>query len=265
MSVKIITWNGLPSTVVPGLVIGQVRRSLIGKPRGTRLEIPGRPGFHHFSQPPGSRKLVAECFIEGSSFQNRRDAFEDLADWLDVEFEAPLIVSDTPGIFYRAVIEDSGDSDEWREFGTFELVWEVQPYSFDNSTTVETWDSGIDTLHEWESGLKAMVYPIIEVRPTNGTLTSFTLETNGSPLNFVGNVVSGATVTINSLAAVVLSGVNTDIELTGAYDPTALIMSGISGTFPELIPGENSVRFLRLGGTATNISIKVTYRKTYRK
>jgi predicted phage tail component-like protein len=238
---------------------------MIGRPRGPKVVIPGRAGFIHFDQPPGSRTITAECFIEGATPQERRDRFELLADWLDVQLQSPLILSDTADVFYLGVVEDSDEAQEWRDYGTFELIWEVQPYSYGLTPTEETWSSGVSETHNWDPEVKALVYPVIEITPTNGTLTSFDLVTNDDTLLYVGNVSNGATITINSIGAVVLAGVSNDVELTGAYDHNDLSMAGVAGQFPVLIPGTNSVQFIKGGGTATAITITVSYRKTYRK
>lgn len=263
---KTITWNGISSESVPGLTIGPVKRSLIGTPRGPKLVIPGRAGFIHFDQPPGSRKITVQAFIEGDNSQDRRDRFELLADWLDVQLESRLIISDTSDVFYLGTIEDSGDAEEWRQVGTFELVWEVQPYSYDLNPTIELWTSGVNTTHDWDPDLRTLVNPVIEVKPTNGTLVGFDLLVNGDVISYGGTVSSGSIITINSIAAVVLEGASGDTELTGAFNPVALSMASVSGQFPALLPGvTNSVTFQKLGGTATTIDIKVIYRKTYRK
>jgi hypothetical protein len=42
-------------------------------------------------------------------------------------------------------------------------------------------------------------------------------------------------------------------------------MQGVSGYFPVPIPGLNGLIFNRTGGTATAVSIEITYRKKYRR
>lgn len=263
---KYILWNDNDSSNIEGLVIGQVRRSLIGAPRGPKLTIPGRAGFIHFPQPPGPRKIIATGFIEAPTFQQRRDRFEELADWLDVQLEARLVISDTPDVYYMGVIEESGDANEWRSTGTFELVWQVQPYAYALTTTEEAWVASIADDHLWDPDITTLVYPVIEIQPTNGTLTGFELTVNDQVFSYAGMIADDAIITINSIAAVALTGASGDTELTGAYDPNALSMSGVDGIFPELVPDTtNSIEFDAAGGTATNINITTTYRRAYRK
>lgn len=263
---KEITWNGISSDTIPELVIGTINRQLLGSFQGSAVNVPGRPGGWFFSQPRGFRKITAECFVEVDDMADRRDAVTAVADWLDVEEEGRLFISDEPGVFYLAHLTDPGDVTEWRQTGVFELTWQCQPYSFDIISTVETWTSGIDTDHTWNPALKVPTYPVIEIKPTNGTLTGFTLETNGDLLTYVGSLADDATLTINSIGVTVTAGVNTDTELTGAFNPAYLVMSGVSGEFPVLLPGvTNNVHFTKTGGTATAITITVTYRKSYRR
>jgi len=263
---KIITWNGTPSTSIPGLVIGPITRSIIGSPRGTELTVPGLPGFVSFPQPLGHRRISAECFIQADTFQERRDRFELLSDWLDVQRESKLEINDTPGTFYQAILGDSGEAEEWRNVGTFDLEWKTQPYAFENAPTVRSWTSGVDTTESFSPALKTLLRPVIEVKPTNGTLTAFTMVVNGQTITYDTLISDGNTVTINSIGSVVSTGVSTDVDLVGAFNPANVSMAGLNGIFPLLTPDPtNTVRFTKNSGTATAIDIKVTYRKMLRK
>lgn len=263
---KTIHWGGVASTTVPGLVVGKVTRSLLGSNRGTHRLVGGRKGSIFFGQPPGTRTVRAECFIESATFEDRRAALESLADWLDITTEAKLRISDEPGVYYKATLGSIPDPDEWREFSTFDLEWICQPYAFDTSTTLESWTSDTDDTHTWDPGLTVDVEPVIEVRPTDGTLTSFRVTTNNKQMTINHTVSSGTTITINGQAMNVTTGADTDTEVVGAYNPANLVVSPVSGRFPTLISGgNNSIRFQRLSGTATQISIKVIFRKQYRK
>lgn len=263
---KTIHWGGVASTTVPGLVIGQVTRSLLGTNRGTHRLVGGRRGSIFFGQPPGTRTIRAQCFIEAETFDGRRDTMELLADWLDITSEAKLRISDEPGIYYLATLGDIPDPDEWREFSTFDLEWVCQPYAFDVNTTLESWTSDTDDTHTWDPGLKVDVEPVIEVKPTNGTLTSFRVTTNDKAMRIDYSLSSGSTITVNGRAMNVTTGADTDTEVVGAYNPANLVVAPVSGKFPTLISGgNNSIRFQALSGTATQISIKVIFRKQYRK
>jgi len=263
---KTITWDTVASTTVPGLTIGKVTRTLLGDHRGSFIPVPGRAGDWYFRERRGRRKITVECFIEASTVTARRDAMEALADWLDVEAEAKLVISDEPTVYYMGVTQSFPDPDEWRDVATFELEWLVQPYSNDAATTTETWVADADHIHTWNPALKTFNYPVISIQPTNGTLLGFNLITNGETLSYVGSITSGQTVTINSIAPIVTLGVNLDTELTGAYDLSGVFMTGIRGAFPELIPsGNNTVTFVRTAGTATAITITVVFRRQYRR
>jgi predicted phage tail component-like protein len=263
---KTITWNGAPSTNVEGLVIGQVTRDLLGVARGSFLSVGGKEGFYHFEQARGAKKIVASMFIEVESWPTaRRAAVTDFANWLDVTGEAKLIISDEPDIYYQAVLTDIPSPSEWRDFvAPFEVGWTCQPYAYDLDVGQEAWVDDISHTHTWTPALLLPVYPVVEITPLNGTLTAFSLTTNGSLMTYTGSVSSGNTLSINSIAPIVVTGSSTDLELTGAYNPVLRSMAGVNGAFPILIPGSNSMVFLRTGGTATGFSISVTYRKKYR-
>jgi putative phage tail component, N-terminal domain len=260
-----VNWNGISSSTITGLVFENPKRSILGKPRGNFLTIPGRRGSWYFPEFRDRREITIPGFIEASTFSARRDAVTSLADWLDVDIQARLILGDDPTVYYEAVLTDPGEGMEWRDLAQFELVWEVQPYSLALVTTQIVLAGTNNYSTTFDPGLLTDVYPIIEIKPTNGTITSFDLTVNGDLLHWAGTILSGNTITINSGAAVVLNGVNTDLELLHAYDPAYLIMSAVTGVFPSLIPGTNSLQFMRLGGTATAVTITITYRKAYRK
>jgi len=263
---KTIIWGGNPSTDIAGLVIGKVSRPLIGQVRSQYIDVPGRDGSWYFGERRGRRKLVAECFIQADTIAQRRDVVEQVATWYDVEIEGSLFVSDEPTVFYNAAVLEAPELDEWREVGIFELSWSIGPYGWAIEPTDELFTADADHLHSWNPGVEVVTYPVIQVTPTNGTLTGFDLTVNGDTLEYVGNILSGNTLTINSIAAVVLSGPNSDTELTGAYNPLAVSMGGVSGKFPMLLPAmTNTARFERTGGTATSIDVIVSYRKRYRR
>jgi|SRR5690606_1893863 len=264
---KTITWNGVASTTISGLVIGQVTRSLVGEVQGTHVKIPGKPGSTYFPQSRGRRTISVDCFVEASTAAARRTAVDAVAAWLDVEVQAELYISDEAGVYYEAVLETSPDVDEWREFGVFTLVWKVNPYALDTNVDTESWTSGVNTTHNWDPGLDVWVEPIIEITPTNGTLTGFTLTANTDyVMSWTGLVADDDTLTINGIAKVVLGAPNSDVDLTGTFDLNDLVLSGFLGKFPILIaPGVNTITFLKLSGTATSFDIVVTYRKRYRR
>lgn len=263
---KTITWDSVSSTTVPGLVIGQVTRQLLGETRGSFVEVPGREGSWYFSERRGRRKITAEMFIMVDDMADRGDAVEALADWLDVNEEAQLTISDNPNRFYRGVLMSPPDIDEWRDLaGPFEIEWAVDPYSYDTSITTESWTSDADDTHVWDAGLLMLVRPVIEITPTNGTIMEFDLTTNGTVLSYSGSIADDQTITINSIAPMVTSGVNTDVNLTGAYNPAQTFIAGFSGEFPELVTGNNSIRLQVLAGTATSVTVSVKYRKQYRR
>lgn len=261
-----VVWNGVSSTDIPELVFSNPVRQLLGGHRGSFLDIPGRRGSWYYPDFRSRRQITLPGFILSDTFPTgRRDAVTALADWADVEGEAHLILGDEPTVFYEAVLTDTGDTEEWRELGTFELTFMVNPYSFalDTSSVLENADDDFSDTIDFD--LLTVVLPVIEITPTDGTITAFTLEINGETLSYTGLINMGDTLTINSIAAVVVEGTGVDIELIGVYDPGALVMGYVTGTFPYLQPGANSFHFVRVSGTATDININIRYRKAYRK
>lgn len=265
-----VTWNEISSTTIPGLVCGKVTRPLIGGHRGTFKEIPGRDSSWYFPEERGRRRITIECHVmsqtESPSFPTgRRDQVTAVADWVDINQQAKLILGDEPTVYYNAVLVDPPDVDEWREAGIFDLTFEAEAYSYDLTPTEVTWEAVDDLPETIDFDILAPVYPVIEVTPTNGTSsTGFTLSVGGDILTYAGTVLVNNTVTINGIALVVLAGSNDDVNLTGAYNPINSLMGSVSGQFPILVPGNQEFELVS-SGTSTTFDVVITYRKRYRR
>jgi phage-related protein len=262
-----ITWNSVSSSTIPGLVFTNPKRQLLGNHRGSFLEIPGRRGSWYFPELRGRRSIKVDGFVlqETGIFSDRRDSIVAMADWLDVDIQARLILGDDPSVYYEAVLGDCGDTDEWRDLGTFQLEWLVSPFSFATTVTNLVVASAVTTNTVFDPDILTPTLPVIEVKPTNGNITDFYISINGEALSWQGSLASGNTITIDTNSVVVTTGVNTDVELTGAYDPAAVQVSGVSGSFPYLVPGINTYGFHINTGTATAVTVTIKYRKAYRK
>lgn len=265
-SSKVLVWNGVASTDVAGLTIGPMRRDPLGEIRSSYLTVPGKEGAWMFPQPRGTKILEVECFVEADDKATFEARLREFANWLDVEGEATLALGADADTFYYGALEDATQNDEWRNTATYTLTWRVQPYLLDAVVTTEAWTADDNDTHVWDPDVAVYLSPVIVVTPTNGTLTKFELDANGETLTYTGSIASGQSITINGIASVIVTGPNGDTELTGAYNPSLLAVQYMEGTFPILAPGgNNTIQFVKLGGTATAINISVSYRKRYRR
>lgn len=267
---KTITWNGLSSTLIPELIIGPVSRQILGSQRGTHVEIDGKEGSYYFPQQRGRRSITVEMSILVNAMADRGDAVEAVADWLDVIEEAQLIISDYPDRYYLATLEDIPTVEEWRHLaGPFEVEWSTQPYALATATTTHAFVADADHMEVWDPAMALNAFPVIEITPTNGTLSAFNITSQAGNLNWAGvDIPSGETITINSIAPVVERGQTIDTMLTGVYDPANVDMAVLNGSFPIIVPtGSNFIEFEKIGGggTATSFSIEVHYRKKFRR
>jgi len=264
---KEVIWNGVSSATIPSLVIGKVTRKLLGKDRTVYRDIPGREGAWIFPEQRGMREIRMECFVQVDSFPiARRDAFDEVASWLGrVMGQSTLTISDEPNVYYEGVLGEPPDPDEWREAGTFEILFTVQPYALGLAVTTHTVTGDDNFSHTWDPDIEIPTDPVIEVTPTDGTLLGFELAINGNTLIWAGTLADDTTLTIDGVNVVVLTGSVGDVSLTGAYNPANLNMEGVFGTFPTLIPGNNIMTFVKTGGTATAVTIVIKYRKRYHR
>lgn len=267
-----IIWNDVSSLTIPEFTCSTIKRGVLGAHRGTFVEIAGRDGAWYFPEERGRRKISIECFILAESFpQARRDVFTEVANWLDINGETSLVLGDDPTVFYNAVLLDPVDPDEWRELGEFGLEFSAQPYSLAMETSAVEFEQIMDD--EWSYNFDVMSHtrPVVEItNVSGGTITGFNfiMGSDGSgfggySLNYPGALADGATLNINSIGMAVLSGANDDVMLTGVYEPTDLLMTGVSGTFPIIEPGVVNMS-IEGEDTGAEVEIRVLYRKRYR-
>lgn len=254
------------STAVPGALVIVPTRPLVGGRRDVFVDVPGKAGSWKFTEEPGDRTLRFEVDILGADFPDRRDAVTALADWCDLGAVAQLIIDDQPDRFHNALLENDPDPDEWLRAATVRLDFRCDPYAYATALSTETIaatgagsDSDSFTIPDTIDA-----EPVVEITPTNGTITGFTFILNGDQLAYGGPTIpDDSTVTVSSISDTVTTGVSGDTMLTGAYNPANLVMGLISGGFGLLIPGVNTWA-LNWTGTATAVTIEITWRRRFR-
>lgn len=261
-----VTWDGDPSSAFTNLYIRTMRRRMVGELRDVRMPVPGRDGAWLFSERRGMRAIVAECTLHAPP-SSRHDDLVAIADWLDRQGERKLVVSDQPDRYWLASLAADPDPEEWRSLGKFTLEWSAQPYAYAVSTSSQSVTaagsaSGVDA-DSFAIADDVQAYPEVEIRPLDGALTSFTLSTNGSSLEWAGAVSSGNRITVSSISYTVVTGASVDYELTGEYNAINLSMAGVDGEFPLFQPGTVTWE-LDWEGTATNIAVEFRWRRRYR-
>lgn len=247
--------------------MGQITRDPIGKPRTVIIEVAGKEGAWMFPQKRGVRKISAEIAVSTVAGEPLRAAMNALAEWLDIETEAKLQISDDPGIYHMGVVETVSEAVEWNGLTQFTVTWACQPLAYGEDVSLENFSTLSNIPHVWDPGLLTVLYPVIDITPTDGNMSKFQLQVNGDTLHYNGSLIpSGETVTVNSIIPAVLSGVNNDVNLTGAYDPADLLLEYVQGSFHTLLPGQdNEVNFYLQTGTATDFDINVYYRERFRR
>ena len=263
-----VTLNGSAlSAAVPAAKVLEVRRQLVGRRRHRRASVPGRAGAWTFGEQPGDRTLVVVVDIEADSFADRRAAVVALANWCDLLEPSALIVDDQADRYHEALLDAVVDTDEWLRRSELELPFITGPYALASALSTESIaasgspDSGTFPITD-----KVTAEPIIELTPTDGTLTGFALTVNGYELSWTpaaGSLASGETVTVSSISDTVTLGANDDVNLTGTFDVADVDMQDVAGEFPLLFEGSNAWA-LAWTGTATAVTLDLTWRERYR-
>jgi phage-related protein len=260
------TFDGVSlATACPESVITRADRPIIGTARHEYVDVPGRAGSWQYPEEPGDATLGLDLVVLVDNAALLRAAIRKVGDWMQPLLgAAALELSDEPDRIWWATAETVPNPAEAEHDAVISIQFRVPPYSeaADPSTepliAVGSPDSG---MFDTSSGIDTR--PIIEITPTNGTLTGFTLTFNGTSLSWAGLVLDDATITVNCISDTVTAGVNGDVNLTGAFVVGAVSMQDVSGEFPSLIPGENDWAF-EWTGTATTVDLDVTWRERFR-
>ena len=259
------TLNGVAlSSAVPDAIVLRPARHLVGPRRHQALDVPGRAGPWIFGEQPGAGTVELAVSIQSASLAARRAAVSALADWVDLDATARLIVDDLADRYYDAILITDPDVEEWLNSADITLAFLTGPYSLAVSTssqavTASSSPSSSSFSIPDEIGPEA----VFELTPAGGTLDSFTLTVNGETLNYGGpSVTAGNTVTVSGISDTVTLGLNADTDLTGAYAGTE-VLGDVTGTFPDLVAGSNDWS-LSWEGAATSVVIDITWRRRYR-
>lgn len=247
--------NGTDSTTIPGLIVTRVRRGFVGARRDEYMDVPGRSGFVLFAEQPGRKRLVLECDIQNATFDDRRAAVRALADLVDLPGLANIVVSDEPDRFYTVKLLTDPDPDEWLVRAGFPIEFAAEPYS-QSLTPEQLLISSFPGVAANPGGVIAV--PVVQVTAT-GNVDGYRLTFGDLVLEDTASIAPGETKTINSISYTVTDGTSTDTNLDGTFDPLALSMAGISGDFPLLLPGDNTVNAEVLAGGGS-VALDIDFR-----
>lgn len=260
----IFSFDGNASSAVEELYVQKLDRGMFGAVRDALIEVPGRDGAYLFTERRGNRTIVAQCVVIADP-TSRFLAVREIADILDRDGYRRLIFSDQPDRYWNAAMASDIPVDEWKEAGRFNVTWTAEPYAYAISPSSMCVTAAPASAVEFDIPDTVDAYPVVEITPLNGTIVGgFSLTTNGLTLTYSGDVTQGNTITISSLSYTVTTGQNTDLELTGAFTPGTIFPADVSGDFPILLEGTNTVSITLSGGTATLIEICFTWRRRYR-
>lgn len=260
------TFGGVSSTTIPEIEVLRVRRPLVADRRDEFVAVPGREGAWLFPEKPGMRTITLDLHLLAETFEDRRSAVIEMADLLDVAGMARLIVDDEADRFHLARLASAPDPEEWLTAATFSVDFVAEPYSqaLEISESEHPLVATTDAPFSFTVPDRVEGVPVVELIANGGTVTMFTLTLNGETLIYEGpTIASGDAVTISTLAYVVTAGLNGDAELDGTFDPDDLSMSGVSGDFPYVVPGDNEGSLTRTGA-ATSVTVRCSWRRRSR-
>lgn len=262
--------NGvLLSDACPEVVITKALRPLLPARRDEFVDVPGAAGALVYPEQPGDRLIRLHTVTLVDDKDELNTAVLRLADWADTtNGRVRLILDDEPDRYWSAILAVGPEVDDNGEFDAVSVLeYRCLPFARALTTTIEE----LTATGSPDGGTFVVVadvpeLPVVEITPTNGTITALELATNDTSLSYTpaSVIASGSTITISSVAPTVTLGANEDTELTGAYDPADVDVADVDGDFPVLLPGENAWQ-LTWSGTATEVEITYRWIRRYRR
>lgn len=254
------------------VVVRTVNRPLSGEIRAEFVNVPGRDGAWVFDEQPGDILLTFEMSILVDDIATRRAAIAALRSWAQTPSgRLPLIVSDESDRHWDAKIPAAGAIEDDEHAGMATITFSCRPFMYSTSESSETIEaSGSPDSGTFSESLSYNAEPVIEITPTNGTITSFVLTVNGAEIAWQdgsagdpNTIAQDETITISTISQTVTLGVNVDVNLTGAFDPDDVDMAAVAITgFPEIVNGSNAWS-LSWTGTATTVDIDFAWRERF--
>lgn len=272
-----LTLNGVDlSDACPEAFVKRVNRPLAGEVRDELVAAPGRPGSWKFPEQPGDVLITVDVVVLVDDIADRRAAIRTLAAWARTpDGPVQLVIDDEPDRYWQATIAVGAPMDDDEYEGVTTLQFAADPFAYATDTSTETVtatggspDSGVFAV---ELGGPLVVDPVIEITPTDGTITSLELSGWGGSLAWQvdapgdpNTIVEDGTLTISSISQTVTIAANDDMELTGVFDPDDVDMANVAigGGFPFLVDGNNDWALV-WSGTATEVEIVYTWRERY--
>lgn len=203
----------------------------------------------------GPRSISLDVFVEGTSPSNCRTKLDAIAAVLNSREDAALILDVWPGRYWMARL--SGQSRFIQEGQIAKGAIEFRaddPHAFSTTETVDTETLPSALGFTQVAGGTADAYPVWMIEATGGATTVvLENETTSERVAWVGNVPAGEWLRFDADPANWLASTSND-----GSDWT-VAMSGVSGEFPRLVPGNNAIAITGV----SNGELTITFRDRY--
>jgi len=233
--------------------------------RQTEVTIQGRDGAYIFEDGFNNIKIDLSCAIIGYEITERRKRAREIASWLCST--GILVFDHEPDIEYKViqVINDINSTILAREYrDTFNITFVCEPYQqqtyYGDSFTWETMDSTWDSTNLPWVGYER-IFTINEPRTIKITNTGTYKALPIIILNGTATNIKIHTMEYNNLSGkIYIDCKNMVVYSIGEGNIKINKMQNFSGTFLEILPGEN---LFSVSGTNLNLTLEFDYRSTY--
>jgi phage-related protein len=238
-----ISLDGISSSTIPELVIENVSRQITPGIRDSYRDVPGRSGSLLFTEAAGDRSISVRFAAVGDDSATRRVAVREAAALVygDGLGRRKLVVSDETDRFYWAKLAAPILAEELLARGRFDVDFRTSPYALATAISTDTVVGNGSIVIAVAPGFASFFEPSIEVEANVSLAGGFTLDVDGRAIVYSGAMALGAKVTISTISTTVTTGADGDAELDGTFVGADLAMTSVSGDFPLLTAGTNTV------------------------
>lgn len=237
-----------------GLNVTNVERPILPPIKSKTKSVEDRDGVYYFGSQFDAETISVEVVWKGDTLELTQSIKREIAAWLIPNGLKKLIFDDEPDRYYSAVLDGDSGVKQIVRMGTATLNFLVpDPYAYALQDDVFSDPSGTITFTRKGS---ANSNPKIEITGTSADGDGFSIDLNGTVLNYSGALASGETLVLDShfVTAYIIKPDGSQVSALNNID---------SLDFPIALPEVNNSLVVTPNGAATIENVKITCRSRW--
>ncbi len=237
-----------------GLWVRNVKRPILPPVISKTKKVLDRHGVYYFGSQFDAIEIPVEVAWKGSTTANTQAIKRDLAAWLRPNGLKKLKFDDEPNMYYNAVLTGETEIDQIVRIGQGEITFLCpDPFAYADPDDVFSSSSGSITFTRKGT---AESNPKIEIKGTSAAGQGYSVDLNGTVINYTGALASGETLVLDSeyVTAYIIKADGSQVSALNDID---------SLDFPITLPGVNNSLVVTPRGNATISNVKITCRSRW--